>query len=88
MYRVVPWPRPLAHLLGSLISSIIGSAAELPGIASQAPPYFLEERRTATKLWQCSALLAELARAIGTTLAEGRLESQTFPLRDGQSTYL
>ena len=42
----------------------------------------------ATKPWQRSALLAELARAVGTALAAGRLESRTFPLRDGQSAYL
>ena len=42
----------------------------------------------ATKLWRCSTLLTELARALGTALAADRLEIQTFPLRDGQSTYL
>ena len=48
----------------------------------------MEGRRIATKPWQHSALLAELARALGTTLAAGRLESWTFPLRNGQSAYL
>ena len=41
----------------------------------------------ATKLWQCSTLLAELARAVGTALAADRLEIRTFPLH-GQSAYL
>ena len=61
-------------LLDRPIFPIIESAAELLGIASQAPPYFLEERRMATKPWQRSALLAELARALVTALAADRLE--------------
>ena len=84
----LPWPRPLVHLLGRPISSIIESAAELLGLASQAPPYSLEGRRMATRPWQRSALIAELARTFGTALAADRLEIRTFPLRDSQSAYL
>ena len=42
----------------------------------------------ATKPWQRSALLTELARTLGTALAADRLEIRTFPLRDGQLAYL
>ena len=84
----LPWPRLLAHLLGRPISSIIGSAAKPLGIASQAPPYFLEGMQMAIKPWQRSGLLSELDRALGTALAADRLGIRTFPLWDDQSTYL
>jgi hypothetical protein len=48
----------------------------------------MEGMRTAIKPWQHFTLLSELDRALGTALGADRLETQTFPLQDGQSVYL